>query len=149
VSRPTSGGDSDLDAMRRVAQAGRRAVREVWARREVREQLDPPARRLLELLEAHKEYRAYWEGAEPGADENPFLHVSYHQVLNDQLDSGEPPEAAEAVERLEGQGLGDHEAQHEVMRVLIRELLDMVNRRGPFDAERYREHLRQLGQLPA
>ncbi len=136
----------DAAASRRLAEAGRQALREIWTERDDKERMPPPARRLLELLEAHKEYRPFWEGADPEAGENPFLHVYYHQALDKQIEADDPPEAGAALERLVGQGLPLHEAQHKMMAIWVREMADMVARRGPFNTERYRQRLDDLGR---
>lgn len=142
----SGGGRLDEAAARRVAEAGRQALRELWIRRDDRDTLDPPARALLELLEAHKDYRPFWEGAEPDAGENPFLHVYYHQALDKQISVDDPPETGAALERLMGQGLPFHEAQHKLMAIWVREMADMVARRGPFNTGRYRQRLDELGR---
>jgi hypothetical protein len=139
-------GPPDADGLKRVAEAGRRAIREIWDRRDDRAGMDDAARRLLGLLEEHKESRAFWEGAEPEPGENPFLHVYYHQALEKQIANDDPPEAGAALERLVGQGHLLHEAQHQLMRVLVREMVDMATRRGPFNAARYRQRLEELGR---
>jgi hypothetical protein len=146
MSTKGSTGPPDPDSLKRVAEVGRQAIREIWAKRDDRARLDDSARRLLGLLEQHKEFRAFWEGADPEPGENPFLHVYYHQALEKQIETDDPPEAGAALERLVGQGHPLHEAQHQLMRILVREMIDMVTRRGPFNAEHYRQRLEELGR---
>ncbi len=133
-----------IDALRRVATSGRDVLREVWARRDDRAALAPELQRLLALLEQHKEWRPYWEGAEPEPGSNPFLHVTYHEVLRKQVEAGEPPETAAALRRLRDGGLDPHEAEHRVMEVLITEMYRMLQDRAPFAIARYRERLSAL-----
>jgi hypothetical protein len=133
-----------IDALQRVATSGRDVLREVWSRRDDRAGLAPELQQLLELLERHKEWRAYWEGAEPEPGSNPFLHVTYHEVLRKQVESGEPPETDAALRRLQAGGLDAHAAEHRVMEVLIVEMYRMLQDRAPFAIARYRERLSEL-----
>ncbi len=133
-----------IDAMKRVAETGRQAIREVWARRDDRDSMDPAMRQVLDILEQHKHFRPYWEGAEPEAGSNPFLHVVYHRVLAEQAAAGDPPETRDALARLAAAGVEPHECEHRVMEVLITEMFDMLRQRGPFDRERYRNRLADL-----
>ncbi|RMG43069.1 MAG: DUF1841 family protein [Acidobacteria bacterium] len=141
-----SGDPLDPRALRSVARAGREALRRLWSRRDDREALRPGERRLLELLEAHPEYRPFWEGAEPDEGENPFLHITLHDMIEQQVDTGEPPEAAEALARLTAAGVDRHEAVHTLLRVFVRELSAMLETKGAFDRDRYRARLDRLGR---
>lgn len=134
----------DVDALQRVAGSGRQVLRELWARRDERAALPPELRRLLDLLEQHKEWRAYWEGADPETGSNPFLHVTYHEVLRRQVEKGDPPETGAALARLSAAGVDAHEAEHRVMEILITEMYRMLHDRAPFAAERYRARLAEL-----
>lgn len=137
---------TDLDSLRKVARAGRAALRRLWERRDERDRLAPPERRLLELLELHAEYRPFWEGAEPDAGENPFLHVTMHDLVERQLAEGDPPEARAALARLLERGCDRHEALHEIMRLFARELAAMAEARGRFERDRYRAALDRLAR---
>jgi hypothetical protein len=141
-------GDRDSRVFETVAHAGREAMRRIWAARDERETLDPPARRVLEILEQHREFRECWEGGEPREGENPFLHVSLHQVIEEQLESDDPPEARAALERLQESGIERHAAVHELLRVLVLALYEMARTRGEFDQSAYRRALKTL-EAPA
>ncbi|MCE5248397.1 DUF1841 family protein [bacterium] len=137
--------DDHVDVMQTIAESGRAALRALWERRDERESLKPEERRLLELLERHKQFRPFWDGADPEPGTNPFLHVHYHVAVAEQVASGAPPEAKAALERLVAAGVDPHEAEHKVMEALILEFYDMLKRRGPFDQERYRRRLAEFG----
>ncbi|HHN74624.1 MAG TPA: DUF1841 family protein [Acidobacteria bacterium] len=132
------------ESMRSLAEAGRRAVREVWARRREKERMTPGEREVVAELERHEEFREFWEGREPDEDLNPFLHVQLHQVLEAQLRQGEPPEVAAALERLVAGGRERHDAEHEVMRVLLLAIGGVAQGSGKFDRDRY---IRDLDRL--
>ncbi|MDQ7008111.1 MAG: DUF1841 family protein [Acidobacteriota bacterium] len=136
----------NAETMRSLARAGRRAVREVWARRHEKEHMSPGEREVAEQLERHEEFREYWEGREPDEHLNPFLHVQLHQVLETQARQGDPPEVARALERLVAQGRDRHEAEHEVLRVLLLAIQNVAQAAGPFDREGYVRNLERLGR---
>ncbi len=135
--------DRDAEALRALAEIGREAVRRLWARRDERETLTEVERRLLAILEEHREYRPFWEGADPDSDENPFLHVHLHELVETQLARGEPPEVGEALARLAARGLDRHEAIHRILQVLV-EHAGEAFRTGKADPAAYAARLRRL-----
>ena len=139
----TGRGNGDAEAMRALAEIGREAIRRLWEQRDEKEFLEEEERRLLAILEDHREYRPFWEGADPDADENPFLHVHLHEIVETQLRTGDPPEAGEALARLTGRGLDRHEAIHRIMTVLI-EHVGEAFRTGKADPSAYAARLRRL-----
>jgi len=49
---------------------------------------------------------------------NVRLHALFHAVIENQLASGDPPQAVDTLERLLGEGLDRHEAIHAIGSVL-------------------------------
>ncbi len=141
--------EQDARVFETVARAGREALRRVWARRDEADALALPERRLLAILEAHPEYRAFWEGAEPDGGENPFLHVTLHDVLERQIEADDPPEVRAALGRLESAGLEPHDARHELLKVLVVALGRMAGTRGDFDLAAYRKAVSLVPSGPA
>jgi len=139
----TGDGGRDAEALRALAEAGREAIRRLWARRDDREHLADAERRLLAILEEHREYRPFWEGADPDSDENPFLHVHLHEVVEAQLARGEPPEAGAALARLTARGLDRHEAIHRILQALV-EHAGEAFRTGKADPAAWAARLRRL-----
>lgn len=127
-----------------LAETGRKALLMLWARRDQKALMELSERHLLGILEGHPQYRSCWEGAEPEPGTNPFMHVLYHEVIRKQVESAEPPEARETLFRLQAAGMPEHEAEHQLMEAFIRELVDMLTRRGPFDRQRYIGRLKAL-----
>ncbi len=127
-----------------LAGAGRDALRALWARRDEKETMHPTERRLLELLETHREYRPFWEGAEPGPDENPFLHVVMHEVIDRQVAKDDPPGTREAFEALVAAGIDPHDAQHRILEVFARAMHELMEKGAPVDPEVYRSRLAAL-----
>lgn len=137
--------DDPTRGLQNLALAGRQALRALWARRDERDTMAPEELRLLDLLEQHKHYRAFWEGAEPTPEENPFLHVVLHEILDRHLATGNPPDSGEALQRLIDQGQDPHEARHEILRVLVRQMHRVLGEGRSFDLESYKNELARLG----
>lgn len=137
--------DSPQPMMETLALAGRQALRQLWSRRDERASMHPREQRILHFLEMHPEFSPYWEGREPDEDENPFLHVTYHMHLDNQLASGDPPQAKAAFERLTAMDVSEHDALHELLKVLIVELYRMTERGGAFNMDSYVKQLDALG----
>lgn len=129
-----------------IALAGRRALRDLWSRRREKASMAEQERALLEILEEHQEYQPYWEGKEPDDELNPFLHVQFHEILYKQLAAGDPPGSQAALDRLVAAGKTLHEAQHEVLRVLMSEFHGMLTTNREFDEEGYARKLDKLGR---
>ncbi len=119
-------------------------MRRIWARRDDRAAMSLPEKRILEQMERHLEARAFWEGADPDEHENPFLHVTLHHQVVEQIERDHPPGTRAAFERLVGAGLDAHEAEHRLIDLWARELARQVRERRPFDAARYRRELDAL-----
>lgn len=124
-----------------LAGAGRDALRALWSRRDERDAMHPTERRLLALLETHREYRPFWEGAEPGPGENPFLHVVMHELIDRQVAKDDPSGTREAFERLVGDGLDPHDAQHRILEVFVLAMHELMAKGTPVDPEDYRARL--------
>ena len=87
--------------------------------------LEPVEQKLAQIVMDHPEYQEQFEdkGLLDGRDipsdgVNPFLHISMHQMIEDQLAAESPIEAILLCEYLEMAGNSRHEAVHAVMMVL-------------------------------
>ena len=129
-----------------VARAGRGALRSIWERRETPAALVPPERRLLELMRRHSEYRPFWDGAEPDAGENPFLHVMMHRMVEEQIEQGDPPEAKAAFDKRVAAGDDPHEVLHEIIQIFGLALHRMAESRGALDRDEYLRALEACGR---
>ncbi|MGQ0508427.1 MAG: DUF1841 family protein [Myxococcaceae bacterium] len=72
---------------------------------------------------------------------SPRLHAAVHAVVENQVALGQPPQTRAALERLMAQGLSRHEAVHEVGTVVSQLLLDLVQKKQPFNPTVYAEAL--------
>jgi hypothetical protein len=108
-------------------------------------ELNQEEEKLYHILLEYQEYQEYFEnenlldGSECPASEgfNPFLHISLHQMAEEQLASETPVEAALLCESIEKMGHSRHEAIHVIIMTLIHVIFDAYKNNKPFDNERY------------
>ena len=102
-------------------------------------------------IDAHPEYEPELETAagtaEPAAPrdgrENPFLHLSMHLSISEQLSIDQPAGIRQAFELLARRLGSQHAAQHEVMECLGRMLWDAQRAGTPPDGEAYIDCVRR------
>ena len=152
--------ENDLEASEageeRHAPAGmqpvsRRLLADIWRKAESGEQVRGEQARLAEIMRAHPEYRVAWESAMNGAEDtfsvegvNPFLHVTMHRAVEEQLSTGEPKETAQTLQRLTEAGLDRHEALHRIGNVLLEQMWLMQREGRGFDRAAYIQALNKL-----
>jgi hypothetical protein len=113
--------------------------------------LDPndPDERAILIQGEHPEYHAVlddpsFDGEIDGV--NPRLHLAMHEIVAAQLWDNDPPEAWEAARRLQDQGYDRHDILHAIADVVARQLHPALADKQPFDTEKYRSTLDQLGR---
>lgn len=80
----------------------------------------------------------YHERSGKGASiPNVRLHSSFHMIVENQVAEGTPPETAQTLERLIGQGLSRHDAVHAVGGVVAGLLHAALAKQQPFDSDRF------------
>jgi hypothetical protein len=108
----------------------------------------------VEVLKQHPEYFDLWEQAEllPPDEEvlrdgvNPFLHVTIHATVENQIANGDPPQTAETLEAMIQAGYDRHEAIHAIGSLIAEQIFEIMAHDQPFDLESYVEALRELAQ---
>ena len=128
----------------------------VDARRKRRERLvlTPLETIAADWIDAHPEYdddlgAAAAAPAEPQEGrENPFLHLSMHLSISEQLAIDQPPGIRQAHDLLARRLGSQHAAQHEVMECLGRMLWDAQRNGGAPDGEAYVECVRRRATRP-
>ena len=118
----------------------------LWAKARAGEALTPLESMALAIAMEHPEYHEVLGDPEryrerewrpEGGETNPFLHLSMHLAIEEQLSIDQPPGIREAVRRLEARRGSAHEARHAVMDCLA-ELVWQAQRNGaPFDNATY------------
>ena len=103
------------------------------------------------LIEQHPEYHALLENPEAavaqeftpeGGQMNPFLHLSLHLAIADQISIDQPPGIRAAYQALR-QRLEVHDAEHAVLECLGEALWRAQQNGGAIDAELYLENVRR------
>ncbi|MBU3719705.1 MAG: DUF1841 family protein [Burkholderiaceae bacterium] len=77
---------------------------------------------------------------------NPFLHLSMHLSIEEQISIDQPTGIRDAFDRLARRHDSRHEAMHEVMECLGEVLWKAQRDGAPIDGEAYVEALRQRAQ---
>jgi len=129
----------------------RQRLRLVWEMAQMEMALDDEDAVTVKALREHPEYYEVWDRVDELSDEeliqdgvNPILHVTFHQIVENQLAAKDPPVVHETLERLMRSGLSRHEAIHAIGSVLSVEIWEILKEDRPFDEERYERGLRQL-----
>lgn len=143
------------DALKKIAIQQRMLFRQsiyyIWGmvKSGQRDELSDKENKLAEILIDHEEYSDHFENIEildgreydAGAEFNPFLHISTHQMVEDQLSANLPVETALFYQALEGKGFSHHEAVHVIMMILVHVMHASALSKSPFDAARYKRLL--------
>ena len=129
----------------------RRFFSDTWAKYRARTPLVGLETLALEVILAHPEYQAALEDpgearrehtVEAGAP-NPFLHLSLHLAIEEQLSIDQPPGLRDEFERV-ARKLGDrHAALHVVLECLGETIWRAQRESSAPDAEAYLERVRR------
>lgn len=107
---------------------------------------------VLDVILAHPEYHELLADPERYRDEdyadrpNPFLHMSLHVALEEQLSIDQPPGIAAAYQRLLARTRERHEALHEAIECLAETVWQAQRHHAPPDAAAYLECLERRGR---
>lgn len=129
---------------------------DLWAKHRASQALTPLESLALSVVLEHPEYQRVLEDRSryldrewrpEGGETNPFLHISMHLAIEEQLSIDQPPGIRAAVRSLEAR-LGPHEARHEVMDCLAEMVWQAQRNRAPFDNAAYLDCLARKGAQP-
>ena len=132
--------------------ASRRRFYRIWRRVKEGKKLQGEEALLGKLMQRHQEYYNTWEFADVTAEspydmeteENPFLHVTLHAVVENQIKQNDSPGVRIVLNQLTAKGHSQHEAVHEIARVLVEEIWQTLRYYRPFDSVRYVRKLQRL-----
>ena len=123
----------------------------VWAKHRAGETLEPMERLCLAVILEHPEYHELLDDPErnlqrdwtpESGESNPFLHLSLHVAIEEQLSIDQPPGIRAACEALEMR-LGDrHEARHGVLECLAETIWSAQRNGTAFDVAGYLDCMR-------
>ncbi len=131
----------------------RRFFCEAWAKHEAGQVLTPLETQATDWMVQHPEYHSDLVDADAAVQAvyaleegrtNPFLHLSMHLSITEQVSIDQPPGIRAAVQRLAQRRASLHEAHHEVMEALG-EMVWTSQRSGlPFDGQAYIDRVLML-----
>ena len=108
---------------------------------------------LAKVMREHPEYHNTWEFAEVvGAEDvvidgvNPYLHITMHAIVENQIARKDPPEVPDTLERLLEQGMTRHEAIHAIAAEVVEVAFPVFQGRELFKTKRYIKRLRHLAR---
>lgn len=135
----------------------RRFFASVWQQRLLPLHLDALQQKALRIIEAHTEYVPYLENIERYLDyawtpeqgeTNPFLHMSLHLSIQEQVGIDQPPGIRAVHERLCARHAGDWvRAEHEMMDALAETVWEAQRFGRGLDVNAYMTKLRRLIDL--
>jgi hypothetical protein len=107
------------------------------------------------IIMDHQEYSDHFENAEildgreydAGTQFNPFLHISTHKMVEDQLSADSPVETGLFCEMMEEKGLSRHDAVHFIIMILLHVLYTSKASKQSFDKVRYRRLLDECSRV--
>ena len=125
---------------------------DLWAKWRAKAPLTALESLALDILLQHPEYHAVLEDRSrylerdwrpEGGETNPFLHLSMHLAIEEQLSIDQPPGIRAAVEALERRRGSAHAARHDVMECLAEVVWNAQRHGVPFDNDAYLECLKK------
>lgn len=127
---------------------------ESWRKHRERLILQGAEATAADLILEHPEYHALLENpaaaleqefAPEGGQMNPFLHLSLHLAVADQISIDQPPGIRAAYAALRTR-LDVHDAEHAILECLGETLWNAQRQGGELDASDYLERVRRIAQ---
>ncbi len=123
---------------------------EAWTKRKAAGVLTPLETMAADLVELHPEYHADLENPDNAQADfpveqgraNPFLHLSMHLAINEQLSVDQPPGIKAAFQGLLATR-DAHDAAHIIMEALGEVIWEAQRLGTPFDSDKYLELIRR------
>lgn len=122
----------------------RRFFCDAWRKRRAGEVLTPLEATALKWVDVHREYHPLLEDADRAVtadfsvergQSNPFLHLSMHLAIEEQLSIDQPPGIRAVFMQLAARSGSEHDAVHEAMECLGRVLWESQRGVLPADTE--------------
>jgi hypothetical protein len=130
----------------------RRFLADAWRKFRAGQPLSTLEQRVVEIVSLHPEYHALLDSADEHLDRdwspeggamNPFLHLSLHLAVAEQLAIDQPPGMRAEFERLRARSGDTHAALHDVLECLAETVWQAQRTKAPPDGAAYLECLRK------
>jgi hypothetical protein len=79
---------------------------------------------------------------------NPRLKAAIIQVVQNQINSNDPPETKQTLDRLISEGFSKKQAKELIGTVVVAEVFDVMKEGKPFNLKRYVNALKRLPEIP-
>jgi hypothetical protein len=128
---------------------------DAWRKAREGAPLEPLEQQIAQVVRSHPEYHALFENAEAAlsreflpedGEGNPFLHLSLHIAILEQVTTDRPPGMREAYQRLVAQTADVHETEHRIMECLARLLWEAQSANRPPDEGAYLACVQRLAR---
>lgn len=104
----------------------RKVFFDAWKKHQAREKLEPMESILVQIMTLHPEYHALFKNKDnllrdfsaTNGESNPFLHMSLHLAIQEQLSLRRPAELSGLYQQLLEKHADPHVAEHEIMECL-------------------------------
>jgi hypothetical protein len=119
---------------------------DLWEKHQAGTALSPLESVALSIILEHPEYHAMLSDREryldrdwkpEGGETNPFLHISMHLAIEEQVSIDQPPGIRAAVQALAQRHDSAHDARHDVMDCLAEVIWQAQRNGAPFDNAAY------------
>lgn len=115
------------------------------------ETLSDEEMRLGEIMLEHEEYHNQFEIADHLSDHefdaetetNPFLHIVFHQIVENQLEARDPIEAYQFFNAMRRKKISRHDVIHLIGSILSFLIYDFLKESREFDLPRYKSLLKK------
>ncbi|WP_433960836.1 DUF1841 family protein [Burkholderia pyrrocinia] len=128
----------------------RRFFTETWRKQRAGEILTPLEAMAADWIVEHPEYHAELDDADGAAARNytpeegrtnPFLHLSMHLAISEQLSIDQPPGIRAAHDKLAAKLDSTHDAQHAIMECLGETIWEAQRTNTPPDTDAYLQRI--------
>jgi hypothetical protein len=113
-----------------------------WQKYTSNKPLEPLEKQLVSIIEIHPEYHNLIDNIESDyfpeqGEVNPFLHISLHLALRDQLSINHPKGVKEVYQKLSKQYKDSHEVEHLMMECIAEMIYISQKNNTAIDHESY------------
>ena len=117
--------------------------------------LSPEDKKLAEAMLEHEEYHNQFEVADllseheydVNSETNPFLHVTFHVIAENQLETRDPIEVYQFYNAMRKKKASHHEAIHLICVIFVPLMLKVLQQKRPFGSEEYRSQLKKYKHM--
>jgi hypothetical protein len=109
------------------------------------------------MLEHEDQYANQFEMADilgdqefaPGSEEDPFIHVAFHTIVENQLESKDPIETYQFYNAMRKKKVSRHDAIHLIAAILTPLIVSTLQQNEAFDLKKYKSLLKRCkGKKP-